>query len=175
MNQIKIGKFIATLRKEKNLTQEQLGEKLGVTNKTISRWENGNYMPDIEMLLLLAKEFDVTINELITGEHLNEESFKKAADDNLITALNNSTFTLKEKITFFKKKWLKEHIATIVLCVITWIGIIILIALKTTLGSDIPLLLGVIGGLLATLFYLLLYNRMMAFVENCVYSKSNDK
>ena len=45
MNQIKIGKFIAALRKEKGMTQEQLGEKLGVTNKTISRWENGNYMP----------------------------------------------------------------------------------------------------------------------------------
>ena len=50
MDQIKIGKFIAALRKEKGLTQEQLGEKLGVTNKTISRWENGNYMLDVEML-----------------------------------------------------------------------------------------------------------------------------
>ena len=48
MDQIKIGKFIAALRKEKCLTQEQLGENLGVTNKTISRWENGNYMPDVE-------------------------------------------------------------------------------------------------------------------------------
>ena len=45
MDQIKIGKFIAALRKEKGFTQEQLGEKLGATNKTISRWENGNYMP----------------------------------------------------------------------------------------------------------------------------------
>ena len=101
MDQIKIGKFIATLRKEKELTQEQLGEKLGVTNKTISRWENGNYMPDIEMLSLLAKEFDVSINELISGERLLLDDFKKAADNNLVTALNNSTFTLKEKIAFF--------------------------------------------------------------------------
>ena len=53
MDQIKIGRFIAALRKESGLTQEQLGEKLGVTNKTISRWENGNYMPDVEMLSLL--------------------------------------------------------------------------------------------------------------------------
>ena len=64
---MKIGKFIATLRKYKGLTQEQLGEKLGVTNKTISRWENGNYMPDVEMLSLLSKEFGVSINELISG------------------------------------------------------------------------------------------------------------
>ena len=87
MDQIKTGKFIATLRKEKELTQEQLGEKLGVTNKTISRWENGNYMPDIEMLSLLSKEFDVSINELISGERLLLDDFKKAADNNLVTAL----------------------------------------------------------------------------------------
>ena len=123
MDQIKIGKFIAALRKDKGLTQEQLGEKLGVTNKTISRWENGNYMPDVEMLPLLSKEFGVSINELISGERLWAEDFKKAADDNLVTALNNSTFTLKEKIVFFKKKWLHEHISTIVLCVVAWIGI----------------------------------------------------
>ena len=100
MDQIKIGKFIAALRKDKGLMQEQLGEKLGVTNKTISRWENGNYMPDVEMLSLLSKEFGVSINELISGEQLWAEDFKKAADDNLVTALNNSTFTLKEKIVF---------------------------------------------------------------------------
>ena len=50
MDQIKIGRFIAALRRQAGLTQEALGEKLGVTNKTVSRWENGNYMPDIEML-----------------------------------------------------------------------------------------------------------------------------
>ena len=121
MNQVKIGKFIASLRKEKGMTQEQLGEILGVTNKTVSRWENGNYMPDIEMLSLLSKEFGVSINEIISGERLGTEEFKKAADDNLVTALSSSTFTLKEKITFFKKKWLREHIATIILCIVAWI------------------------------------------------------
>ena len=95
MDQVKIGKFIAALRKEKGLTQEKLGEKLGVTNKTVSRWENGNYMPDVEMLSLLSNEFDVSINEIISGERLNLENFKKAADENLVTALDNSTFTLK--------------------------------------------------------------------------------
>ena len=168
MDQIKIGKFIADLRKKKGLTQEQLGDKLGVTNKTISRWENGNYMPDIEMLSLLSKEFDVTINELISGEILDEKDFKKAADDNLVTALDNSTFTLKEKIAFFKKKWLKEHIAAIVLCVMAWIGIIVWTAQKLR-GSDAYQLLGAIGSMLAILFYVVLRNRMMAYVENRAY------
>ena len=102
MDQIKMGKFIAALRKEKGLTQEKLGEKLGVTNKTVSRWENGNYMPDVEMLSLLSEEFGVSINELISGERLAAEDFKKAADSNLVTALSSSTFTLKEKIVFFR-------------------------------------------------------------------------
>ena len=169
MDQIKTGKFIATLRKEKDLTQEQLGEKLGVTNKTISRWENGNYMPDIEMLSLLSKEFDVSINELISGERLLLDDFKKAADNNLVTALNNSTFTLKEKIAFFKKKWLREHIATIVLCVVVWIIIMLWMALNNSYA-----LLGAIGSILAMLFYVVLYNRMMAYVENHAYRATSD-
>ena len=171
MDQIKTGKFIATLRKEKELTQEQLGEKLGVTNKTISRWENDNYMTDIEMLSLLSKEFDVSINELISGERFFEEDFKKAADNNLVMALNNSAFTLKEKIAFFKKKWLREHIATIVLCIVVWIGIMLWVALNNSYA-----LLGAIGSILAILFYVVLYNRMMSYVENNAYrATSNNK
>lgn len=173
MDQIKTGKFIATLRKEKELTQEQLGEKLGVTNKTISRWENGNYMPDIEMLSLLSKEFDVSINELISGERLLLDDFKKVADNNLVTALNNSAFTLKEKITFFKKKWLREHIATIVLCIVVWIGIMLWVALKLQ-DKNSYALLGATGSILAMLFYVVLYNRMMAYVENHAYRATSD-
>ncbi len=173
MDQIKIGNFIATLRKENNLTQEQLGEKLGVTNKTVSRWENGNYMPDIEMISLLSKEFDVSINELISGERLNTKDFKKAADDNLVTALNNSTFTLKEKIVFFKKKWLHEHISTILMCVVAWISIIIWTSLKLR-DNNFYVLLGTIGGMLAILFYVVLYNRMMVYVENHAYRATAD-
>ena len=173
MDQIKTGKFIATLRKEKDLTQEQLGEKLGVTNKTISRWENGNYMPDIEMLSLLSKEFDVSINELISGERLLLDDFKKAADNNLVTALNNSTFTLKEKIAFFKKKWLREHIATIVLCIVAWLSIMLWTALKLQDKKSYALL-GAIGSILALLFYVALYNRMMVYVENHAYRATSD-
>ena len=169
MDQIKTGKFIATLRKEKELTQEQLGEKLGVTNKTISRLENGNYMPDIEMLSLLSKEFDVSINELISGERFLEEDFKKAADNNLVMALNNSIFTLKERIAFFKKKWLCEHIATIILCIVVWIGIMLWVALNNSYA-----LLGAIGSILALLFYVVLYNRMMVYVENHAYRATTD-
>lgn len=175
MDQIKMGKFIAALRKEKGLTQEKLGEKLGVTNKTVSRWENGNYMPDVEMLSVLSEEFGVSINELISGERLAAEDFKKAADSNLVTALSSSTFTLKEKIAFFRKKWLHEHISTIVLCVVAWIGIIIIWTALKLRVSDSYALLGAVGGMLAILFYLVLYNRMMAYVEKRAYPAASDK
>ena len=174
MDQIKTGKFIAALRKEKRMTQEQLGKKLGVTNKTVSRWENGNYMPDVEMLSLLSKEFGVSMNELISGERLTAEEFQKAADKNLAAALDNSAFTLKEKIAFFKKKWLKEHIATIVLHVVAWIGIIVWTALKLR-GSDAYPLLGTIGSMLAIIFYMVLRNRMMIYVEDHAYRATPDK
>ena len=174
MDQIKTGKFIAALRKEKRMTQEQLGKKLGVTNKTVSRWENGNYMPDVEMLSLLSKEFGVSMNELVSGERLTAEEFQKAADKNLAAALDNSAFTLKEKIAFFKKKWLHEHISTIALCIVAWIGIIIWTALKLR-GSGSYALLGAIGSMLAILFYVVLYNRMMVYVENHAYWVTPDK
>ena len=59
-----IGMFLAQLRKELNLTQEQLGEKLGVSNKTVSRWENGNYLPPVEALQLMSEFYGLTINEI---------------------------------------------------------------------------------------------------------------
>lgn len=64
MDQVKIGKFIAAPRKERGLTQEQLGERLGVTNKTVSRWETGSYMPPIDGFLELSRVLDISLNEL---------------------------------------------------------------------------------------------------------------
>ena len=130
-------------------------------------------MPDVEMLSLLSKEFGVSINELISGERLLSEDFRKVADSNLVTALNNSTFTLKEKIAFFKKKWLHEHIAAIILCVAAWVGLIIWLTLKLR-GNDSYALLGAVGGLLAVLFYVVLYNRMMIYVEKHAYRVNTD-
>ena len=68
MNQIIIGKFIAQKRKEKNLTQEQLAEKTGVSNKTISKWETGKCMPDYSIIEILCQELNITLAELMNGE-----------------------------------------------------------------------------------------------------------
>lgn len=87
MDTQKIGKFLKELRKENNMTQEQLGERIGVTNKTVSRWETGNYMPPIESLKLLSDIYQISINEIVSGERLNEETYKEAAEDNITEAL----------------------------------------------------------------------------------------
>ena len=74
-----IGKFIADLRKEHGFTQEQLGDKIGVTNKTISRWETGAYLPPADALLALSELFGVSINEILSGKRLSKEEYKEAA------------------------------------------------------------------------------------------------
>lgn len=109
MNTIKIGMFLKELRNEKNLTQEQLGEIIGTTNKTISRWENGNYMPPIEMLVELSKFYNLSINEILSGQRLNDEVFKEKAEENLKGMLEECAFSTDEKVEFYTKKWKKDH------------------------------------------------------------------
>ena len=101
MDMVKMGSFLAELRKEHEMTQAELGEKLGVTNKTVSRWETGNYMPPVEMLEELSSLYGLTINELLEGRKLSTEEFKKAAETNIKETLKASTFDLKEKQEFF--------------------------------------------------------------------------
>lgn len=123
MDLVQIGKFIAELRKEQELTQEQLGEKIGVTNKTISRWENGNYLPPADVLLAMSQLFNVSVNEILSGKRLLAEEYKEAAEMNLAQTLKASSFSLKERIDFYKSKWLKEHISIMVFIGICIIGV----------------------------------------------------
>ena len=80
MDQSKIGSFLKELRKEKDLTQEQLAENFGVSSRTVSRWENGNNMPDISMLVEIAEFYDVDIRELIDGERKSEKMDEQMKD-----------------------------------------------------------------------------------------------
>ena len=98
MDQIKIGTFLKLLRKEKNLTQEQLAEQLGVSNRTVSRWENGNNMPDISLLSEIAEFYDVSIPELIYGERKSENMREGAKE----VAETMSDYAKAEKETLVK-------------------------------------------------------------------------
>ncbi len=171
MNQEKIGKFIADLRKKQNLTQEQLAEKLGVTDKSVSRWENGKCLPDVSLYKDLCNILGITLNEFFSGEKIKDENFKEQADNNLFNALENSSFTLKEKIKYYKRKWKKEHISKFILCFISWL--VLIIALKF---QNVEFyVISTIAGMLATIFYIVLYNQMMIYVENNAYKKLKSK
>ncbi len=84
MDQIKIGKFIAECRKKNNLTQMQLAEKLNITDRAISKWENGKGMPDSSIMLDLCNELKISVNELLSGEVIKMEDYKKQAEENLL-------------------------------------------------------------------------------------------
>lgn len=88
MNQEKIGLFIAKCRREKNMTQEDLAEKLGVSNKSISRWENGKTLMDISLFEPLCNELDISIIELLNGERINDKKRDKLYTKTLINYSN---------------------------------------------------------------------------------------
>ena len=84
MNQIKIGKFIAEERKKNNLTQSMFAEKLGVTDRAVSKWENGKSLPDASIMIDLCKILKITVNDLLCGERVTMENYNKQLEENLI-------------------------------------------------------------------------------------------
>lgn len=163
MDTAKIGKYVASLRRQAGLTQEMLGEKLGVTNKTISRWENGNYMPDIEMLALLAKEFGVSINDLLAGEKIADDVLRQKVDENLVAVSKSSLFSFEERKAYFKRKWRKEHISLFVM-----LGMIQIAAFALPLILRKPWAVG-FAPLIGMVEYCYQNNKMMIYVENQLY------
>jgi len=84
MDQVKIGKFIARCRKEKGLTQLQLAEKLGITDRAVSKWETGKAMPDSSIMLELCGILGITVNDLLSGEIVTMENYNKEIESNLL-------------------------------------------------------------------------------------------
>lgn len=126
MDQIKIGALLRDLRKEHNLTQEEIAAKFGVSQRSVSRWENGNTMPDISILIELADFYNVDLREILNGERkaVNMDADMKE------TLVMVADYTREEK-----KKLAKSLIAKICVCAVAFIvlGIIILFDLG---GND---------------------------------------
>lgn len=163
MDQKKVGVFLAQLRREAGLTQEALGRELGVTNKTVSRWENGNYLPDVDMLLLLSRRYGLTVNELLAGQRLENGAYRKAAEENLVTALKSDLFTSRERLKFWKKKWRREHIFEMVLSVA---GVLALYVYAVACHKPE---FCAFSGLAGIVLYCKLHNDMMGYAEGKVY------
>ena len=84
MDQMKIGKFIQNKRKEKNITQQELAEKLNITDRAISKWENGKCMPEVGIMQELCEILNITINDLFSGEVVNMKDTEKKLEENLL-------------------------------------------------------------------------------------------
>ena len=98
MDQIRIGKFIADERKRKGYTQKQLSEKLEISDKTISKWERGNGFPEVSLLLPLCNELEITVNELLSGERVSEEDYRKKAEENMVNLVREAQESKKKII-----------------------------------------------------------------------------
>ena len=96
MDQIKIGKFIVDERKTKKYTQRELADKLGISDKTISKWERGNGFPEVSLLLPLCNELNITVNELLSGERLQEVDYKKKAEENMVNLVKEAQESKKK-------------------------------------------------------------------------------
>lgn len=106
MDQIKIGGFIAKERKQKKLTQQQLADILGISNKTVSKWECGNGLPEISLLLPLCTELEISVNELLSGERLKDEEYRQKAEENMMNLM-------QEREENKKKLWLTVAVGVI--------------------------------------------------------------
>lgn len=98
MEQVKTGKFIAKKRKELNLTQEQLAECLGVSNKTISKWETGKCMPDYSVIKNLCEKLNISVSELMDGKEADDKSVRVYDDEQILDLLRRTQELEKQNV-----------------------------------------------------------------------------
>lgn len=98
MDQIKTGRFIALMRKNKKLTQRQLADKLGISDKTISKWECGNGLPEVSLMMPLCEILEISVNELLSGECLTECQYQIKAEENIMNLMKEKEESKKKLI-----------------------------------------------------------------------------
>lgn len=159
MDQIKIGNFIADMRKVKNITQKQMAEQLGISDRTVSKWECGNGMPEVSMMLPLCEILDISVNELLSGERLSQNDYHNKAEENIINLVQE-----KEKIN---KNGTKTSLLSMFLILLA-VGLLMIILSVYTGPSvfqwdylvDCP---DILAMLLITILLLLVTGQMKAF------------
>lgn len=118
MDLIKIGKYIAAKRKRLGLTQKQIADKLGMSDKSVSKWERGICLPDVSIYMELCDILEISINEFLAGEDISDDNIIKKSEDNLIQVTKDSKHRLK------KLKSIIVILIIVTLVAVTWLGII---------------------------------------------------
>ena len=98
MDQVKTGQFIKACRKEKNLTQREVAEKLNISEKTVSKWETGNGLPEVGLMLPLCELLEISVNELLSGERLDEKEYHEKAEQNIMSLIQEKAEAKKKLI-----------------------------------------------------------------------------
>lgn len=98
MEQRKIGKFIATERKTQGFTQRQLADLLGISDKTVSKWETGKGLPEVSLMIPLCETLHITVNDLLSGERVSESDYQKKAEDNMMDLIKENEENKKQMI-----------------------------------------------------------------------------
>jgi transcriptional regulator with XRE-family HTH domain/DNA-directed RNA polymerase subunit RPC12/RpoP len=146
MDQIKIGKFIAECRKKNNLTQMQLAEKLNITDRAISKWENGKAMPDSSIMLDLCNELKISVNELLSGEMIEMKDYDKKTEGLLIEMAK------KEELN--NKRLMRAMYVIVIMSVVALVSIVCLaqyFVVNTVFKNTICVIATIVA--LATMYY----------------------
>ncbi len=141
MDQIKIGKFIAACRKQEKLTQMQLAEKLGITDRAVSKWETGRTLPDASLMLELCGILNITVNDLLSGEVVQMENYNKEMENRLLEMV-------KEKELADKRLLKLEVLIAVLSLVVIFVPVIIaaLLSFEAQWMKDLVAMSGLIPG-----------------------------
>lgn len=121
MEQEKIGKFILQLRKEKGMTQKQLAEKLGVTDRAISKWENGRGMPELSLMKALCDELGISVNELLSGEKIEKEDYQEKLEENILNTIEYTSKNVE------RKNYVVQFVFGVLIILVVGIGLLFVI------------------------------------------------
>ena len=148
MDQIKIGKFIAECRKKNNLTQMQLAEKLNITDRAVSKWENGKAMPDSSIMLELCNALKISVNELLIGEMIEMNKYSESAEKNLLEMVKQKEQSDKRLLSM---EIVIGVLSIIILLSLTFVAAFIemknWIRILLIIGGFIPAIIGVLFAL----------------------------
>lgn len=158
MDQFKIGKFIAICRKEVNLTQMQLAEKLNITDRAVSKWETGKSMPDSSVMLDLCDILGITVNDLLRGEKVTMDNYNKEAEKNLLEMA-------KQKQQADKRLLQMEALAGIMASVPFVVGIVIGLIVPMEEWKQIVIVLSSMLPLLVAVPFLLRVEQVAGYYE----------
>ena len=124
MDQIKIGKFIAKMRKERSYTQRQLADMLGIIDKTVSKGKTGNGLPEVSLMMPLCELLHINVNELLSGERLTDSEYKNKAEENMMNLIRE------------KEENKKKIVLSVIVCFLTILSGVTLIVLSGTLEME---------------------------------------